>query len=95
MDSSITLPGVTFNIFSRPDYVTGEDEICILVSEQGYYQLEQQAQQRGKTIEQYLYGEMRPHLKANGFKTPPECFFVTTQPPEDDLPIHGPSRTLQ
>jgi hypothetical protein len=63
----ITLPGVTMQIFTRCDNANGEDEVCIVVSEQGYYELEKHAQQRGRTIEEHLYFEMRHGLQAQGY----------------------------
>lgn len=79
----ITLPGVTFRIFCFRDDATGEDEIFIMVSEQGYYELEKQAQQRGKTVEENIYPLMIDQFRAHGFNIPPDCFFVTVEALED------------
>jgi hypothetical protein len=99
MDSKITLPGVTFNIFTATDETTGEDQICCVVpTEQDYYKLQREAQKRGKQVDEYLYAEMLPVLKANGYNTPPDCFSVTVGvPPEPGEPIapYAPRRSLQ
>jgi hypothetical protein len=44
---SFPLPDVTFDIFTSSDAGIVEDEICIVVTGQGYY--EQQTRQRGKS----------------------------------------------
>jgi hypothetical protein len=87
-----------FTIFTCHDEATGEDEIrCVLDSERDYFELEKVAQQRGKSVEDYLYGEMLPQLQANGYNTPPDCFYVTTERPDDIDTGKPPARhvTLQ
>jgi len=63
--------------------VTGEHEICIVATELGYFELEQNAQRRGKTVEQYLYDEMAHEFRTHGFNISPDCFYVTTEPPDE------------
>jgi hypothetical protein len=57
-EAAAAMTGVALTIFSHLDPATGDHEICILTSETGYFELERQAQRRGKTVEGYLYGEM-------------------------------------
>lgn len=79
----IRLPGVTFDIFAHPDRVTGDRDICIAITEQNYYRLERQAQERGKSVDDYLYSELAPQLEAHGYRTTRDCFYVTDERPED------------
>lgn len=81
---TISLPGVTFTVFMRHQPATGEHEImCVLNDERDYFKLELQAQRRGKSVQDHLYSEMLPLLKAHGLNTPPDCFFVTSSPPDE------------
>jgi hypothetical protein len=68
---------------ARTDPVTGEQEVCVVATELGYFQLEQNAQKRGKTVEQYLYGEMAHAFTARGLNVSPDSLYVTTEPPDE------------
>jgi hypothetical protein len=75
--------------------VIGEDEICVIVSERQYFELEKRAQQRGKTVVENLYPELIDQLKAHGYNTPLDCFYVTAELPDDPVTgkpqIHKPT----
>jgi hypothetical protein len=73
----------TFDILSHHDPVTGEDEICIVATELGYFRLEQDAQRRGKSVQEHLFDEMAHQLRAHGFNISPDCFYVTTERPDE------------
>jgi hypothetical protein len=74
--------------------VTGDDEICVVVSERHYFELEKSAQRRGKTVVESLYPELIDQLRAHGYNTPLDCFYVTAELPDDAVagkpPIHKP-----
>jgi hypothetical protein len=76
-------PNFTLDILAHCDPVTGENEICIVATEVGYFELEQDAQRRGKTVEQYVYDEMAHQFRAHGFNISPDCFYVTTEWPDE------------
>lgn len=79
---SISLPGVTFMVYMAYDPATGENLIqCVVKNEIDYFQLELQAQQRGKSVRDHLYAEMLPMLEAHGFNTPPDCRTVAPAAP--------------
>lgn len=76
-----------FRIYSNRDPITGEDQICFVANtEQDYFELEKSAQERGKTVEQYVYAQMIGDLIAHGFNTPPGCFSVTVGMPGQPAP---------
>jgi hypothetical protein len=87
------MTGVALTMFSHADPATGDHEICILTSETGYFELERQAQRRGKTVEGYLYGEMAYAFTAQGIKVPPGHFYVTAGRP-DAFPASCPATAL-
>lgn len=72
---------VALTIVSQSDPATGDHAICILTSETGYFELERQAQRRGKAVEGYLYGEMAHAFTAQGTRVTPGHFYVTAGRP--------------
>jgi hypothetical protein len=93
--SAIALPGVEMTIYCRRDDADGGDQICLVVDERDYFELEKRAPRRGKTVEQDLYCGMIDALQSHGFNTPPDCFFVSVDVPAEDAPPRAPRRTLQ
>jgi hypothetical protein len=76
-----------FTIYSSRDPLTGEDAICIVANtERDYFELEKDAQRRGKTVGQYVYEQLIGDLIAHGFNTPPDCFSVTVGMPGRPAP---------
>jgi hypothetical protein len=68
--------------------MTGEDEICLVVSQHLYFELEKRAQLRGKTVVENLYPELIDQLRARGYNTPLDCFYVTAELPDGPLPAN-------
>jgi hypothetical protein len=90
-----TICPTDMRLFWSRHEVTGEDEICAVVSQHQYFELEKRAQLRGKTVVETLYPELVDQLRAHGYNTPLDCFYVTPQLPDDRVsdtpPIHKPT----
>ena len=74
-ENAAAMTGVALTIFSHSDPATGDHEICILTSETGYFELERQAQRRGKTVEDIFTAKWR--MPSPRYNVTPDCFYVT------------------
>jgi hypothetical protein len=81
-------------MFVRAAPVTGQHEICIVTTETGYFEFEQEAQRCGKTVEQYVYDEMAHQFRARGYNISPDCFYVTTELPDETDTGKPPARRV-
>lgn len=86
------MTGLALTIFSHSDLAAGDHKICILTSETGYFELERQAQRRGKTVERYLYGKWRMPSQRRASMSRPVIFMDGRAPDAFDP---GKRDTLQ
>jgi hypothetical protein len=79
----IVWPAIPFNIFTCRDETTGEDEIYLLVDDQGYAWFEHQARRCGITVDALAYASLAEKMKPHGLKISSDSFYVTTTLPPD------------